>query len=653
MIRACTSLFLCAVILNAQTTASQVPRIGTSSGARWYEQGGNPWQPKPVSQVPFTNSPRIYDLIRAGNLYLSLSDAIALALENNLDIEFQRFTLPSAGADVLRTSAGGTPRGLTLTVLEPPPGIGGPLSPLLNTSLTVTTAVPVPSSIATNINDLAATVTTETAVAVAPQLLFSPGTPVPLLDPLLTSQFNATHTSTPQTNAFITGTNVLVTRTLADTTTVTKNFTTGAAITANFTDTNLNTNSIRDTFNPSSNAALSLTVTQPLLRGFGIALNRRFMRIANNDVRMSDLVFRQQVMDTVAGVILLYWDLVSLVNDVSVKQQSLALAEQLYENNALQVKQGTMAPIDLVQAQALVAASREDLANSQGFAREQELILKTFLTRRGTAEPVIRDAHIIPTTPVPEPTGAALPQVEELIRTAFRNRPDLAQAALQIDNANLAIEGSRNALLPDISVFATIQNSGLAGLPNPLNVATPGSPFFSPPNPAFIGGIGSVLSQIFRSSFATYGGGVILNVPFRNRIAQADYVRDMLELRRSEVRRQQLENQVRLQVEDAVIALERTRAAYEAAVQAAALQQQSLEAEQLKYSVGLSTTFLVSQYQTFVAQSRSTEVAARGAYAKARTTLERVLGETIENNGISIAEAYTGRVTRLPAPRTP
>jgi outer membrane protein len=644
MIRACTSLLLSAVLLNAQTTASQVPRIGRSSGARWYEQGGNPWAPKPVTQVSFANSSRIYDLIRAGNLYLSLRDAIALALENNLDIEFQRFTPAIAGSDVLRAKGGGTLRGPALTILEPPAGLGGPISALLNTVTAVANTVPVSSSIATNITDLAAIVPTETAVAVAPLTAFSLGSAIPLFDPFIASQFNATHTSTPQTSIFLTGTNVLVTRTLSDTTTFTQAFSTGTLVTANFTDTNQAVNSIRSTFSPYTNAALSLTVTQPLLRGFGISVNRRFIRIANNDVRMSDLVFRQQVIDTVAGIIRLYWDLVSLTQDVGVKQQSLALAQKLYDDNALQVKQGTMAPIELVRAQALVAASRQDLANAQGFAREQELIMKNVLTRRGTADPVIRDARIVPTTPIPEPGAGALPPLEELLETAFRNRPDLGQAAIQIDNAQISLEGSRNALLPDIAIFGTMSNNGLAGQINPLNPAQPGSPFFSPANPTFVGGIGTVLSQIFRRNFPNYGGGILLTLPIRNRIAQADYARDEIELRRSQIRQQQLVNQVRLEVEDATIALERTRAAYEAAVQAAELQQQSLEAEQLKFSVGLSTTFLVSQYQTFVAQARSTEVAARGAYAKARTALERALGQTIENNGITIDEAYAGRV---------
>ncbi len=267
------------------------------------------------------------------------------------------------------------------------------------------------------------------------------------------------------------------------------------------------------------------------------------------------------------------------------------------------------------------------------------------LTRRGTADPAIRASHLIPTTPTPAPLGEPVQPVEDLLAAAFRNRPDLAQSGIQIDNAQISLEGARNLLLPDLSLIGTMQNSGLAGSFNPLSLTSTGVQL----PPGGTGGLGTAVSQVFRRSYPTYGVGLQLTLPLRNRVAQSDVVRDEIQLRQTEVRRQQLENQVRLEVEAALVGLERSRSAYEAAVQARTLQEQSLAAEQEKFEVGLSTTFMIIQYQSFVAQARSTEVATRGAYAKARVALQRAIGRTLDENGISVDEAFRGQVSRPPA----
>jgi outer membrane protein TolC len=231
--------------------------------------------------------------------------------------------------------------------------------------------------------------------------------------------------------------------------------------------------------------------------------------------------------------------------------------------------------------------------------------------------------------------------VQDLISEAFQNRPDLQAAALQIANAEISLQGSRNQLRPELDFVAILQNNGLAGQINPLSTTA----LLAPPPPDFLGGFGAALAQVLRRNFPTYGAGLQLTLPLRNRVAQADVVRDELQYRQTQIRRQQLENQVRLEVEDALISIERSRAAYEAAVQTRILQEQSIEAEQKRYGVGLSTTFLVIQYQNLVAQARSTEAVARGAYAKALAALDRAIGATLEAHAISIDEAYKGRLS--------
>jgi len=362
------------------------------------------------------------------------------------------------------------------------------------------------------------------------------------------------------------------------------------------------------------------------------------------------------VIGTVSGVIRLYYDLASLNEDVQVKKQTLAVAQKLYDDNRAQVEAGTLAPLEVVRAQAQIAVSQLDLLNSQAFAREQELVLKNVLTRRGTADPAVRTAHIVTTDPVPEPGKEAVTPIQDLIDLAFRNRPELAAARLQIENSQISLKGSRNNALPDLNLIGTMQNNGLAGLFNPLAANTsavggllPGGPGVTPPGLS-IGGLGSALSQIFQRSYPTYTIGLQLNLPLRNRVAQADIVRDELTLRQSEIRNQQLLNQARLEVEDAMIALDRARAIFDAAVQSRVLQEQSLDAEQQKYAVGLSTTFLIIQYQTYVAQARSTEVVAKSDFVKARTALQRATGQILQDYNVSVEEAYRGRISAAPSP---
>jgi outer membrane protein TolC len=428
---------------------------------------------------------------------------------------------------------------------------------------------------------------------------------------------------------------------------LTQGFSTGTSINAAFNSLASESNSSRNTYNGYASSNLGITVTQPLLRGFGPSVNRRYIRIARNNEKATDLLFRQQAIETVAGIIRLYYDLVSLLDDVDVKQQTLGTARKLYEDNQAKVEQGTLAPIELVRAQAQVAAARQDLANSEGFELQQELIVKTLLSRRGTADPLLREARVIPTTPIDVPAAEDTTPPQQYVNDAFQNRPELQGGKIQIENTQIAMQGTRNQLRPEIDLVGTVQNSGLAGQANPLAAAS--GITTNPVDPSLVGGFGGSLEQILKHNYPTYAIGLQLNLPIRNRIAEADYIRDETQLRQTQIRLQQLQNQVRLEVEGSLLAISRARAAYDAAVEARKLQEQSLEIENEKFANGLSTNFLVLQYQSYLAQARSTEVAARGAYVKARTALERATGKTLENHNISFEEVQTGTVKRPPS----
>ena len=626
---------------------------------RWYSRFLAPYQAPRVPPVNFTNSPRLEDHIRAGILYLSLSDAIAIALENNLDVEYERFALPIANADLLRAKGGGLLRGISMLVSEAPTGIGGPAAPLVTavaptgtvtpTNFLPNFSIPVPiinppnyanSAIATELGALPVITPTQSGIDITGAAALSPGPLIPQFDPALTANLAWQHESTPELAAFVSGRPTFIANNLTGGGGFTQGFSSGAQLSAGFTALEEHNNAINYTLNPFTSSNISLTFTQPLLRGFGPALNRRFIHIARNDQETSDLLFRQQLLATVYGTVRLYEDLVSLGEDVKVKEETLALAERLNQDNRSQVERGTLAPVELTRAEASVASARQDLINARGYFAQQELILRTFLSRRGTADPALRSAHIETTTPIDIPAREPVRPAEDFVAEALRKRPELAEAGLQIQNAHIALRGTRNQLLPELDVVASGQNAGLAGQPNPL-----AAPNTLTPAPGTIGGFGTNLEQMFTGRYPTYSIGIQLILPLRNRIAQADVVRDEIQIRQFDIRRQQLENQVRLEVEADVVALAQARAALDAAMEARQLQEQSLKIELEKYSVGLSTTFLVIQYQSFAAQARSTEVSARNVYAKTRAALERAAGTILEDYGINVGEALRGHLS--------
>ncbi|HYZ86609.1 MAG TPA: TolC family protein [Bryobacteraceae bacterium] len=597
-----------------------------------------PYEAPAVPPVSFRNSQRIFDLVRAGQLYLSLADAIALALENNLDIELQRFLPNMADMDLLRAQGGGLLRGLSLLVNEPPPGIGGPNGPLLTNLTAGSTPSPLVNS---NLSDVALISEQQNSLSVTDPIPMATGPAIPQFDPVVSGLINTNHSTIVEFSPFLVGSNWLAQNQFFVNTGLNAGFSSGMQLSVFFDNSRYRTNAQRYTYNPFVNSSLGFTLTQPLLQGFGASLNKRFIRIARNNQKVADLVFRQQVIDTVAGIARLYTDLVSLNEDVRVKRESLRLAERLSQDNRNQVEQGTQAPIELTRANATLAASRQALINAEGLVRQQELVLKTSMSRRGLANPELLEAHIVPTESMTVPEQDPVRPLEDMVQAAIQNRPDLAGAAVQVENAEISLKGSLNAVKPQLDVVATMINGGLAGR---LNLTSGIAPSIID-----LGGLGSSLGQIFRNNFPTYGIGLQLNLPLRNRVAQADAARDQLQVRQAQVRRQQLEDQVRLEVADAEQNLRQARAAYEAAVEARRLQEQSVNVEDQTFAVGLSTNFQVIQFQTFLAQARSTEVAAKGAYLKSKIALQRATGSILDDNNVTIEEASRGNVTRPPA----
>jgi outer membrane protein len=636
-------LFLAAILtvglgsrLPGQVAADQKPRITSPR---------NPYGVTSVSAVDFRNSGRIRSLLRDGRLYLSLADAIALALENNLDIELQRLTPGVAETDLLRAQGGGLLRGVPLSLRQLPAGVGGPASPLVTTLGGSAPLTQLPGTL----TDLAAITEQETNLSVQGPTPLSNGPPVPHFDPSLVSQFNWGHQETPQLSPQSYGTNNFINNGVLGSFGIQRGFSTGATLNLGYSSLRQNSNSTQANLSPYTLGSLGLTVVQPFLQGFGLSVNRRFIRIARNNQHISDSVFREQLISTASDVIRLYWDLVSLSEDVKVKQTAVSLAQKLYEDNKAQVETGTLPPLELKRAQAELSRTQEDLTNAQSLLLEQELILKNVLTRDAAADPELARASITPLDQIQVPRRDDLPTDADLIAQAMQNRPDLEGAHLQIANSEISLRGSKNALLPEVDLVGSYQSNSLSGQINRLQSA-------GVPNadPSLLGGFGTNLSQLFNGRYPNYSVGLQLSIPLGNRVARADLARDQVQLRQTEVRLHQLENQIKLEVQMALVALQRARTAYAAAVQTRQLQEEALAAEQERYAVGAATSFFVIQYERDLTQARSTEVATAGAYAKARAALDRAIGATLQNNHISVDDAYRGEVAHppsaLPAP---
>lgn len=584
------------------------------------------YRERPISGISMQNSGRLEQLVRAGKLYLSLQDAIALTLENNIDIEIQRYGPELAKIDFARANAGGLIRGVQTGVQQGAQsatnfltgggqaggggggfvggagGQGGGGTAVSGTVFQVT------------------------------------GTNIPTLDPVLSFGYTRGKTSQPQINSFITGTTAVVTETNSFNTQIQKNFLSGTGVTLSFDNLGVTTNQITADLNPFNRGNMSLQVTQRLLQGFGMAVNNRNIVISKNNIRVSDLNFKAQVITTVSSVINLYWDLVSFNENVRVNQQALALAEKLLSDNQKQVEIGTLAPIEIVRAEAEVARNQQNLTIAQTQVRQQEQILKNQLSRNGVANPLLRDVSIITTDRISVPAAESISPIQDLVEQAVKTRPELEQTRINIENTKIGLAGSRSALLPSLDVFASAANRGLAGSPRIGAVRQPDA--------FFIGGFGTALGQVFRRNFPDYNLGFQLNIPLRNRAAQADIANDTLRLRQQELQEQRQLNSVRLEVQNAQIALEQARAQYQAAVKNRILQEKTLDAEQKKYALGSSTIFFVVQAQRDLAVAQQSEVQATTSYTRARNQMYVATGQLLDTYKVSLNEAQAGSVAR-------
>jgi outer membrane protein len=621
----CASLLLWACLwLAAPARAQNAIRIDPPTGGLGWLT--HPYQPRTVPPVNLSNSPRIDSLVRAGNLYLSAQDVVALAIENNLDVEVQRYG-PLLAKEVLkRAESGGALRSVGQGIAQ------GPTSVSLQ-------------GVSLNSGGAGANATAGSGVSSGGGIVTQLGPALISFDPTISVFANFQHATSPQSNTILTGTTALIQNSRTYQAQYQQNWPLGFSAQVTYASQSAKVNSQFFSLNPYTSGDLDLQLTQNLLQGFGSAVNGRNIRVQKNNVKVTDLQFKQQVITTVSAILNLYWDLVSFNEDLRARERELQTAQQLLQDNQRQVQLGSLAEIEITRAQAQVYSSQQDLLVSQTNLMQQETVLKNALSRSGVANPILADVHVIPLDRISMPEEEELKPVEELVQQALGNRVEIAQSRLNIESNRLNLTGIKNSLKPTLQAFAEVTNNGLTGQLTALGAAEAGVPYLS-------GGYGNLLGEIFRRNYPNYSAGISFNIALRNRAAQSDYVTGQLELRQNELSLQKNINQIRVDVQNAVIGLRQARARFEAAEKAVVLEQQTLDGDRQKYLLGASTPYQVVQDERDLASAGSTEMQALANYSHARIAFDQALGTTLEVNHISLEEALTGRVSRassLPA----
>jgi outer membrane protein len=572
------------------------------------------------------NSPRLDQLVHDGKLELTLQDAVELALENSMDIAVQRYYPWMADAGILNASSGlsgfGTP-GATIS------GSSAAINPF---ALTITTYDPIIQSVAS-----VASITTPVNNP------FTSGNGTALFTSILShsTQFNTSYSQT-----FETGTNFSV---------AWNNNRSSSTAGANL-------------LNPYVQSGLSVSFTQPLLNGFGLAMGTRNIRIAKNNRKIADWAFTAQAITTITSTITAYWELVYARENVRVNEQAVAVSRKLYEDNKKQLEIGSLAPLDVTRSESEVATNTASLILAQTVQLTDEQTLKNAISKDPLAANII-NVQIIPTDVPKQPAAIEAASFEDALKEAFAKRPELQEEALNLLNAEIDVKANRNALLPTLSVGGFYESQGLAGnsaiLGTPTVVSTgvpivdaTGTPIVVNGAPVFVGGstapvtgtvqqgFGNAQSQIFHNTFPEYAGQLTLTLPLRNRAAQAEYARAILSQRQLQTTERQLRNAALLDVRNSYIALTQDRAQVAAAIKARELQQQTFEAEQKKYQLGASTVYTVIQTQRDLTTAQGNEIRALANLEEAKAGYERAVGRTLEVNHVTIADSKSGEVER-------
>jgi outer membrane protein TolC len=618
LIRQVIAAGLCCVLLSPAAFAQQaIAPVRPAAPVFW-----RPYLAPTVPPVSLANSGRLADLIRAGKLYLTAQDAIALALENNIDIAVARYTPFDLEWRVERAEAGGALPGVPTGASQTASVASGQgvLGSQAAAGIRLGGAGGGPGG---------------TANATVAQV----GPVTANLDPSLQESSTFSHKTLPQPVVVQSMTPVLVQGQRVFTGSYQQGFLTGGGATVSYNEHYLHENAPTDFLNPSVAPTLSISVQHNLLQGMGIAVNARSITVAKMNLRASDLNFRTQVENTVVNVLDAYYGLVADFDDLKAKQDAVDTANKFLDESKRRLELGALAQLDVTTAQDQVAIGQQALVNSQAAIEQQQMQLKNLISRTGTGDPSIAEVQIVPVDRLVIPPADDLPPIRTLVQKALAGRSDLLAEQSSAKASEVAALGTINGLLPSAQAFATKSNAGTAGAPHVVQGRTA--------NPYFVGGMGTALGEIFRNNFPSQSIGAFGQIQIYDRQAEADYAIDQLQLRQQQLTTARDFNQAQVDVTNAVVALRQARARHDAGVQNRILQEQLLDAEQKKFNLGASTSYNVIQQQRDLATARAAELGALVTYEGARINLDQMTGATLEANHISLSEAHEGKVERV------
>ncbi len=594
----------------AQTEVKDLSQIGRSEAksSRLFSDVFGIYQEKSVPRAVLENSARIADLVHEGKLELTLSDALALALENNLDIAVQRYVPEYSQTDLLRSQAGQSPRGFTGSMTP-----GGLTAGALGAGLSG-------SGAGAGVGSAGGITGGGGAVQVGSSGSF---------DPSLNINFSFDRVTSPLNTKVVSGIYNVRGQATAFTASYAQLFSLGTSYSLTLNGQRQSSTQQNLLFNPASVSRFAIGVNQPLLNGFGRLSNERYIMVARNNTKVAEHVFRQQVINTVVAVENAYWDLAAIQQSVRVAEQSLAVAQQLYKDNQIRLDVGTMSPLDVTSAESEVAARTRDLTFATTTLQLQEATLKNMLARKVSQE--LDAARIVLKDAMPEPIPSDIPDLEAALSAALRNRPELQQAEINLQNQDISVRFTGDALKPSVAVFGFYAGAGLSGTSTEIDK-----------------GIFDALGQSFRAEYPEYAGGFSLSLPLRNRTAQADNLRSQLESNQLLISQQRTRNTVSVEVRKAIIGLIQGKAQVEAAHKAALLAREMWQGEQIKLQEGASTSYQVILRERDFTNAQYAEVGATVTYAKALVELDRARGTTLDRNGIEYADALSGNISKSP-----
>ncbi len=597
-------------LLASQCSAQAVPQV--------VEQPHGPllvrsYRPPSAPPVIVSNSDHLHSLIRAGHLYITVQDAIALAVENNLDLEVDRYGPLQADWNLERAQGGGPLRGVTngtALVNQATSGQG-----VLGSEIAAGLAS---NSSGNGGGNGGATVT---------QI----GPVTQNLDPVLQNGTSFSHTTYPQPITVVSDTDALVNTQHVIDSFVQEGLLTGGYVQVSANESYLKQNAPSDYLNPSVAPVVQVYLRHNLLQGFGTGVNGRFIRVAEKNIRAAHETFRSQLLNVVASILNLYWDLVTDDDDLAVRQRALDQAQKFYDDTRKQIELGVVPRFEASRAQSNVTNSRQLLAIAQATAQQQENLLKNAISRNGLEDPLLDSAQVVTLDRIQVPEQDNLPPLRELVAKALANRPDVALARINDETSEISAIGTANGVLPSLQAFAAVSASGLAGTSAPYEGVTA--------DKYYVGGLGNALGQVFRDNFPSRHIGALFGGTIQNHVAQGDYGVDQLQLRQSDLVERRNQNQMVVDISNQMVALRQARARYSQAVDSRKLQEQLLEKSQQSFSFGAATISEVEAAQTSLVVAQEAEVTAMSAYSHARTSLDQVLGQTLDVNHVSVEQA--------------